>query len=352
MPSAIAFWSRAIESRSFRRWQAADAHSASSIAPIDPAALLAEVSRHANGATLLFVGTVRDVNDGRAVSGIEYKAYRAMAERELADIAARGRSTQFAHRRRRGRAPARRARAGRSERRDRRRASASRRGVRREPVRDRGAQAARSDLEARALRRRHARVGRARRQPRQSRRRRHDAPDAVRPAASSSLRISVTDRCNFRCLYCMPEEGMSGCRKRRHPAPTRKSRAIVAAARAARLSTHSASPAASRPPPRSSDARPNCSRACRSIRDIALRPTACGWPSRRAALRDAGLRPRQHEPRQPAARAHSRRIARRDLQARSVARHRVAERAGFDRIKLNVVVMRGVNDDELDDSLV
>ena len=23
------------------------------------------------------------------------------------------------------------------------------------------------------------------------------------------LRISVTDRCNFRCTYCMPEEGMT-----------------------------------------------------------------------------------------------------------------------------------------------
>ncbi|MAE05442.1 MAG: GTP 3',8-cyclase MoaA, partial [Nitrospinae bacterium] len=23
------------------------------------------------------------------------------------------------------------------------------------------------------------------------------------------LRISVTDRCNFRCFYCMPEEGMN-----------------------------------------------------------------------------------------------------------------------------------------------
>ncbi|MEQ8161862.1 MAG: molybdenum cofactor biosynthesis protein MoeA, partial [Smithellaceae bacterium] len=22
------------------------------------------------------------------------------------------------------------------------------------------------------------------------------------------LRISVTDRCNLRCIYCMPEEGM------------------------------------------------------------------------------------------------------------------------------------------------
>src|SRR5262249_40370898 len=24
----------------------------------------------------------------------------------------------------------------------------------------------------------------------------------------TDLRISVTDRCNFRCVYCMPEEGM------------------------------------------------------------------------------------------------------------------------------------------------
>jgi molybdopterin synthase catalytic subunit len=53
---------------------------------IDTAALVAEVSRSANGATLLFVGTVRDVNDGRSVTGIEYSAYRSMAEREMADI--------------------------------------------------------------------------------------------------------------------------------------------------------------------------------------------------------------------------------------------------------------------------
>jgi molybdopterin synthase catalytic subunit len=56
--------------------------------PIDVAALLAEVARHANGATVLFLGTVRDLNDGRAVSGIEYTAYRSMAERELAAIVA------------------------------------------------------------------------------------------------------------------------------------------------------------------------------------------------------------------------------------------------------------------------
>jgi molybdopterin synthase catalytic subunit len=54
--------------------------------PIDTAALVAEVARGANGAALLFIGTVRDVNDDRPVTGIEYSAYRSMAEREMADI--------------------------------------------------------------------------------------------------------------------------------------------------------------------------------------------------------------------------------------------------------------------------
>ena len=56
--------------------------------PIDLAALLAEVAAPAHGATILFVGTVRDVNDGRPVTGIDYSAYLAMARRELAAIAA------------------------------------------------------------------------------------------------------------------------------------------------------------------------------------------------------------------------------------------------------------------------
>jgi molybdopterin synthase catalytic subunit len=54
---------------------------------IDVDALLAEVQDTANGATLVFLGQVREVNDGRAVTGIEYSAYGEMAERELAAIA-------------------------------------------------------------------------------------------------------------------------------------------------------------------------------------------------------------------------------------------------------------------------
>jgi molybdopterin synthase catalytic subunit len=54
--------------------------------PIDPAALVREVAGPANGAILLFLGVVRDVNDGRAVTGIDYSAYEAMAEREMSAI--------------------------------------------------------------------------------------------------------------------------------------------------------------------------------------------------------------------------------------------------------------------------
>jgi molybdopterin synthase catalytic subunit len=56
--------------------------------PLDPAAALAEVQQTSNGAAVLFVGTVRDTNDGRAVTGIEYSSYASMASRELERIAA------------------------------------------------------------------------------------------------------------------------------------------------------------------------------------------------------------------------------------------------------------------------
>jgi molybdopterin synthase catalytic subunit len=61
-------------------------HSAIRDAPIDVHGILQRVSSDANGAIVLFLGTVRDLNDGRGVLGIEYTAYRSMAERELETI--------------------------------------------------------------------------------------------------------------------------------------------------------------------------------------------------------------------------------------------------------------------------
>jgi molybdopterin synthase catalytic subunit len=54
---------------------------------IDAAALLREVTTDETGASTLFVGTVRNVNDGRPVVGIEYTAYVDMADAELRRIA-------------------------------------------------------------------------------------------------------------------------------------------------------------------------------------------------------------------------------------------------------------------------
>lgn len=63
--------------------------------PIDAARILAEVAHPATGATASFLGTVREHNLGKAVSGIEYAAYAGMAEREMAAIATEA-SARFA----------------------------------------------------------------------------------------------------------------------------------------------------------------------------------------------------------------------------------------------------------------
>ena len=59
-------------------------------APIDAAALVRDVACPAHGAILLFLGVVRDINDGRGVTGIEYSAYESMAAAELQAIASEG----------------------------------------------------------------------------------------------------------------------------------------------------------------------------------------------------------------------------------------------------------------------
>jgi molybdopterin synthase catalytic subunit len=55
-------------------------------APLDSGALAAEVGSAARGATVLFLGTVRDRHLGRAVTGIDYTAYEPLAEATLARI--------------------------------------------------------------------------------------------------------------------------------------------------------------------------------------------------------------------------------------------------------------------------
>jgi molybdopterin synthase catalytic subunit len=54
--------------------------------PLDVAALAAEVAAPGRGAAVIFLGTVRDRHAGRAVVGIDYSGYEAMAETTLAAI--------------------------------------------------------------------------------------------------------------------------------------------------------------------------------------------------------------------------------------------------------------------------
>jgi molybdopterin synthase catalytic subunit len=51
--------------------------------PLDPQRAVDAVLRASDGAYVLFVGVVRDHARGRDVTGLEYEAYRPMAERQM-----------------------------------------------------------------------------------------------------------------------------------------------------------------------------------------------------------------------------------------------------------------------------
>ena len=53
---------------------------------IDCAALTEQVRRPDCGGVVLFLGTVRDLTDGRVTVALDYEAYPAMAEKKLAEI--------------------------------------------------------------------------------------------------------------------------------------------------------------------------------------------------------------------------------------------------------------------------
>lgn len=55
--------------------------------PLDVAQTIALVAHPGAGAVDVFLGAVRDHNEGRAVTRLEYEAYGAMAVREMARIA-------------------------------------------------------------------------------------------------------------------------------------------------------------------------------------------------------------------------------------------------------------------------
>ncbi len=56
--------------------------------PLDVAAVVAAVSHPSAGGIDVFLGAVRDTNDGRAITKLEYEAYATMAAREMERIGA------------------------------------------------------------------------------------------------------------------------------------------------------------------------------------------------------------------------------------------------------------------------
>ena len=160
------------------------------------------------------------------------------------------------------------------------------------------------------------------------------------------LRISVTDRCNFRCLYCMPVEGMQWLPKADILTYEEIERIVAQLAPLGlkRLRITGGEPTI----------RPDLDRliailhAVPGIEDIALSTNGVKLPALAETLRRAGLQ-RVNISADSLRSDRIAAIARRDLGFDPIASAEAAERAGLDPIKINMVVMRGINDDEVEE---
>jgi len=160
------------------------------------------------------------------------------------------------------------------------------------------------------------------------------------------LRISVTDRCNFRCLYCMPAEGLPWLPKAEILSYEEIADVVsqLAPLGLRRLRITGGEPTI----------RPNLEELIRllhgvpEIEDIALSTNGARLPELARGLRDAGL-DRINMSADSLRPDRIAKIARRNLRFDPVTSALAAEHAGLAPIKINVVVMRSINDDEIED---
>jgi cyclic pyranopterin phosphate synthase len=160
------------------------------------------------------------------------------------------------------------------------------------------------------------------------------------------LRISVTDRCNFRCMYCMPLEGLQWLPRKDLLTYEEITDVVrqLAPLGLRRLRITGGEPTI----------RPDLVelirmlRAVEGIEDIALSTNGVKLPELAGPLRAAGLDRinMSADSLQPDRIA---KIARRNLGFDPIVGAQAAEDAGLGPIKINVVVMKGVNDDEVED---
>ncbi|MGQ0563215.1 MAG: GTP 3',8-cyclase MoaA, partial [Gemmatimonadota bacterium] len=161
------------------------------------------------------------------------------------------------------------------------------------------------------------------------------------------LRISVTDKCNLRCVYCMPEAGLPWLR---HDEILRYEEIAAIVATMARMGLRRVRLTGGEPLVRRDLV--NLVRLLSGIDgldDIALSTNGVLLAEQADALRAAGVR-RANISLDSLQPDRIDAIARRPgAHARIFEGLAAAERVGFEPLKINVVVMRGRNDDELED---
>jgi len=160
------------------------------------------------------------------------------------------------------------------------------------------------------------------------------------------LRISITDRCNFRCLYCMPLTGLEWLPKSEILSYEEIARVVgeLAPLGLRRLRITGGEPTL----------RPQLELLIRMLRsvpeieDISLSTNGVRLPELAKSLKHAGL-DRVNMSADSLRSDRIRSISRRNLDFDPIAAATAAENAGLSPIKINVVVMRGINHDEICD---
>ena len=154
-----------------------------------------------------------------------------------------------------------------------------------------------------------------------------------------NLRISVTDRCNIRCFYCMPEEGVEFMDRRDILTYEEIERFVRAAIPLGinKIRITGGEPLVRRDLPRLIEKLV----AIPGIRDIALTTNAVLLGKLAQDLYSAGLR-RLNIHLDTLDRERFKQITRRDDLPRVLAGIDAAARAGFERIKFNIVAVKGL----------
>jgi cyclic pyranopterin phosphate synthase len=159
------------------------------------------------------------------------------------------------------------------------------------------------------------------------------------------LRISITDRCNFRCTYCMPEEGMQWLP--RDELLTYEELARIAKVCVERFGFDAIRVTGGEPLVRAHVTRLIAMLAALDV-DVALTTNGVRLPELAHELKDAGLR-RVNVSLDSLRRETFFALTRRDELDRVLEGIDAALAAGLTPVKVNAVVIRGVNDGEIVD---